>query len=393
MRVLILNYEFPPMGGGAGYASYNLSKQLARRGHDVTVLTSRYGDQAKQETQDNIRIIRCLSWRKSIHDCGLRGALTYLLSSAVALIPLKMWNDFDVLHYFFSFPTGLLSYLPYAFRKVPYIVSLRGSDVPGYDPYNKKIEMLHGLLLPLNKGVWKSAARVVALSNSLRNLAQAKLPQKKMEIIPNGIESDLFFPDRCIADDNGTYRFITVSRLVNRKGIDLVLHALAELKDDTIELLIVGSGNYEGQLKRLVHELDLEKSVRFYGYCLREKLPDLYNTACAFILPSRAESFGMVFVEAMACGLPVIGAKTGGVVDLVDEDCGILVDNDDVEQIKQAIVQIKQSGKLRHSMGACGQKRAETHFTWEAVADRYEQIYVDVVEKNDAPEHCEKSSR
>ena len=379
MRILILNYEFPPMGGGAAYASYNLSKQLAMRGHDVTVLASRYGDQPKREIQDNVRIIRCLSWRKSIHDCGLRGAFTYLLSAATTLISLRRRNSFDIVHYFFSFPTGLLSYLPYAFRKAPFVVSLRGSDVPGYDPYNKKIEVLHGLMLPLNKGVWKRAASVVALSSSLRRLAHAKLPQKKIEVIPNGIESDLFHPCRSDTDGNHKHRFITVSRLINRKGIDLILQALADLNDDSIELLIVGTGNYERQLKHLVRDLGLEETVRFHGYCPREELPDLYNKACAFILPSRVESFGMVFVEAMACGLPVIGANTGGVVDLVEDDCGILVDNGDVEQIKNAIVQIKRSEELRQSMGECGQKRAQTHFTWESVTDRYEAIYDDVV--------------
>jgi phosphatidylinositol alpha-1,6-mannosyltransferase len=234
-------------------------------------------------------------------------------------------------------------------------------------------------MLPLNKGVWRRAASVAALSSSLQRLAHAKLPQKRIEVIPNGIEVDLFKPCRCSDDDNCRHLFITVSRLVNRKGIDLVLRALKELNDDSIELLIVGTGNYERQLKLLVQQFGLEDTVRFHGYCPREELPDLYNKACAFILPSHTESFGMVFAEAMACGLPVIGTNIGGIVDLVEDDCGILVDSNDVEQIKQAILQIKRSEELRQSMGECGQKRVKTHFTWEAVTDRYEALYVDAL--------------
>ena len=379
MRVLILNYEFPPMGGGAGYASYNLSQHLAQKGHDVTVLTSQYAGLPKTEIRNGVKIIRCYSWRKSIHDCGLRGALTYLISAAMTLRSLRKDHAYDILHYFFSFPTGLLSFLPHAYPKTPYVVSLRGSDVPGYDPYNVKLQFLHKLMLPLNKEVWRRASRVVALSTSLKEMAHAKLPKLTIDVIPNGIEIDLFQTLECENESDCKHLFISVSRLVNRKGIDLILRAIAELNDESIELLIVGTGNYETHLRHIVRELGIEKVVRFYGYCPREELPALYNKACAFILPSHAESFGMVFGEAMACGLPIIGTNTGGIADLVEDDCGILVDCGDVEQIKKAIVKMKNSAKLRKSMGDRGQKRINTHFTWEAVTDQYEKIYHDSV--------------
>lgn len=378
MQVLILNYEFPPMGGGAGYASYNLANQLAQRGHGVTVLTSRFGDQPKREVLNGVRILRCYSWRKSIHDCGLRGAVTYLLTGAISMLSLKAQQDFDVLHFFFSFPTGLLSFLPYAFRDKPYVVSLRGSDVPGYDPYNKKLQHLHKLLLPLNRRVCRRAARVVALSQSLKSMALAKMPELKIDVIPNGIEVDHFQPLKCYNEDKKGFLFITVSRLVNRKGIDLILRALKDLKEENeenLELLVVGTGNCQSELKKLAVELGLGKSIHFHGYCDRQKLPELYNKACAFILPSHAESFGMVFGEAMACGLPIIGTNTGGIPDLVAEDCGILVDCDNVEQIKDAIVKIVSSARLRKSLGDNGCRRINTHFTWEAVANQYESIY------------------
>ncbi len=112
MKILMLNYEFPPMGGGAGNATDNISKNLALAGHDVTVLTSRYGEQPPFEVKNGVKIYRVFSWRNSIHDCGFKGAYTYILFAAVKLMRLNRTERFNILHFFFSLSTGLLS-LPY----------------------------------------------------------------------------------------------------------------------------------------------------------------------------------------------------------------------------------------------------------------------------------------
>ncbi len=116
MKILMLNYEFPPMGGGAGNATDNISKNLALAGHDVTVLTSRYGEQPSFEVKNGVKIYRVFTWRNSIHDCGFKGAYTYLFFAAVKLMEMNRTQRFDILHFFFSLPTGLLSLLPWTFK-------------------------------------------------------------------------------------------------------------------------------------------------------------------------------------------------------------------------------------------------------------------------------------
>jgi len=140
MNILILNYEFPPMGGGAGKATYNLAAELARLGHQVDVLTSKIKGQPAKEKIDGFTVYRVMSWRKGIHDCGFRGAFTFVLFAILKFMQLTRKNKYDVIHYFFGLPTGFLSLLPGPHKKIPYIISLRGSDVPGYDKYNKSLE-------------------------------------------------------------------------------------------------------------------------------------------------------------------------------------------------------------------------------------------------------------
>src|SRR6056297_3411227 len=110
LNILLVNYEFPPIGGGGSKASFELARRLVGRGHRVTVLTSRFGDMARQECLEGIDVHRVWSWRKSIHDCGLRGAATFLLTALPRLRRLVKRGHFDVVHYFFGLPTGALSF-------------------------------------------------------------------------------------------------------------------------------------------------------------------------------------------------------------------------------------------------------------------------------------------
>jgi len=376
MNILMLNYEFPPMGGGAGNATHNISQELAKKGHSVTVLTSRFKGQDKEEIIKGVKVYRVFSLRKGIHDCGLRGAYSYLFSAIIKLWSLTSKSEYDILHYFFSFPTGFLTLAPGKHRRIPYIVSLRGSDVPYYDIHNKTVHRIHMILKPINRHIWKRAKAVVALSKGLMETALITAPTQKIAVIPNGVESDLFVPDeKHVKNRDNTLRLITVSRLINRKGIDHTLKAIAGLRDKNISLLVVGTGSYENALKELCTKLGLDGIVKFHGYCPREELYKLYSKADVFILPSLVESFGLVFAEAMACGLPVIGGRTGGVPELIKDENGILVEPGNVDEIKMAIVKMKDSQEMRLRMGKTNREKVSKYYTWSSIASSYLQVY------------------
>lgn len=364
------------MGGGAGKATFNLAGELARMGHQVSVLTSKLKNQPPVENLDGFTVYRVMSWRKGIHDCGFRGAFTYVFFAIFKFLQLTRKNDYDVIHYFFGLPTGFLSLLPGPHRKIPYFISLRGSDVPGYDRYNKSLQMFHRILMPVTIKIWKHADQIIAVTNSLRETARLAVPSQSVRVIPNGLDPIFLevLPSSRSRKTHGL-KLISVARLIERKGVQHILYALAELRDPDISLLIIGSGNFEAKLKKICKDLSLEKVVTFYGFCHPRSLPELYVGSDVFILPSQAEAFGNVFAEAMACGLPVIGSKTGGIPDFIDRQNGILVDAGNIDQIKKAIIEMKSSPDLRIKMGRVNREKMIQHFTWESVARLHLTIY------------------
>lgn len=363
------------MGGGAANGTLNIAKELAAMGHSVHVLTSKLKGEASSEVLHGFTVYRVFSWRKGIHDCGMRGAYTYVLCAAFKLRALLKANDYEALHVFFSLPTGLLTLLPGKIKTIPYVVSLRGSDVPQYDPYNKKLQLFHSFLKPLTRLIWKRAKHVVALSEGLKKTALLSAPGQEIAVIGNGVETDLFKPSEKPRENDGLFKLIAVTRLIERKGVQHILEALKEINDPSIRLQIVGTGNYEKNLKLLAYDLKLNHQVDFYGYSLRSELPILYNQSDAFILPSMAESFGIVFAEAMACGLPVIAGRTGGVPDLIKEENGILVTPGSVREIKEAIRALQASAAKRSSMGKLNRERVLTYYSWKSVAEKYTEYY------------------
>ncbi len=362
------------MGGGAGRATCNIARELVRLGHDVDVLTSGVSGCKNFEVLEGVTLHRVKTWRKSIHECGLLGAFVYVFFAYFKLLKLVKKNDYDILHYFFSMPTGLLTLFPGRHREIPYIVSLRGSDVPHYDRFNWLLELIHFFLKPLTKRIWKNAKAIVALSESLKQTALETDSTQQIEIIPNGINTEIFKP---LAPDNTckSLKLVTVCRLLERKGIQYVLAAMAELANPNISLEIVGLGNYEAELRKLCKHYSLESVVAFHGYCVNEDLPRIFRNSDVFILTSLAESFGIVFLEAMSCALPIIGGDTGGIPGIISEDNGILVQPTDVNDIKNAILRLMHEPDLRKKMGQKNRQKMIEKYSWRHVAEEYSNVY------------------
>jgi len=385
VKILILNHEFPPLGGGAGRASYYIGKELVKMGESVDVLTTSNGLLPDFEIMDGINVYRIYGRRRSTLDNNvIITTCSFLVIGTLKALRLLKRNRHDVIFSFFSIPAGVVGVILRFLFRIPVIVSLRGSDVPFYNPDEFRLQIL--ALRPLIKLIWQRSSRVVALSEGLRNTARKTLPKFRYDIIHNGVDIELFRPmgTRSLSDKNGV-RLITVSRLVERKGIQYLFRALAELCSEMadnpkLKLLVVGEGNYRSKLEHLRNKLNLERIVEFYGFCPNEKLPELYNQADVFVLPSLTESFGQVFGEAMACGLPIIGTNVGGIPEIViDNENGLLIQPGDVAGLKTALVLLINNERLRHAMREKNVGRIKKHFEWAAAAAKYREIYKGLV--------------
>ena len=388
-RILLLNYEYPPLGGGAGIASAALAQRLASRGVIVDVVTSRPADALDAERRDGLSCVslaptltlyRVRSKRRGVHQAGFFGAGSYLCSAVPVARRLMRAHRYDIVHIYFSLPTGaLIPALPLG--TIPVVVSLRGSDVPGYDERNAKLVVAHRMLRPFTRWIWRRASRVVPVCESLGALARETSPTLAYSVIGNGVDLELFRPAACRDVVSPLpIRCLAVGRLIERKGFADLLHAWALLPRDRYKLEIAGSGPEEGALHALASELGISGDVCFAGPLGREEVALRCRHSDMFVLTPYEEAFGNVFAEAIAAGMPVIGSNTGAIPDLVENGAnGILVTPGDAPAIAGAIRELGEDPERRAAMATRNRARAESMLSWETAADRYLALYAELL--------------
>ncbi len=355
------------------------------RGVAVDVVTAGAGPGAERRSagrpaepleEGGLTVYRVKSWRTGVHEAGMGDAASYLVAALPVIRRLLRVHKYDAVHIFFSLPTGAL--LPFlSLRGTPVVVSLRGSDVPGYDPHNSSLQSAHRLLAPLTRWIWRRADRVVAVCESLGQLALRTWPDLRYAVVPNGVDLKLFHPaDPATPRPSNRIRCLAVARLIERKGLGDLIRALALLERGRFELEIVGGGADEGVLRDLAARLDVAEDIRFLGPLPRAEAAERYRQADLFTLPSSAEAFGNVFAEALASGLPIVGSATGGIPDLVEHGSnGLLVSPGDVHALAGAIRYLADHPELRAEMALRNRTKAEATLEWAQVTRRYLSIY------------------
>jgi glycosyltransferase involved in cell wall biosynthesis len=262
---------------------------------------------------------------------------------------------------------------------VPVLVSLRGSDVPGYDKHNLTVQRTHRLLAPLTRWIWRRADRVVAVCESLGRLTQHTCPGLHYWVVPNGVDLHLFHPTASRPAVT-RIRCLAVARLIERKGLGDLLHAFALLDRGRFELEIVGDGPDAALLKNLAQRLGVASEVQFLGSLDRAAVAERYRQADLFTLPSTAEAFGNVFAEALASGLPIVGSAVGGIPDLVQHGTnGLLVPANDPVALSRAIAYLADDPELRAAMRQRNREKAELSLPWSHATNRYLALYEGIV--------------
>jgi glycosyltransferase involved in cell wall biosynthesis len=201
------------------------------------------------------------------------------------------------------------------------------------------------------------------------------------EVVHNGVDTAAFSPgppDGELAEAlrlAGKRAVLFLGRFTLQKGADTLLRALALLPEDVVAVM-VGGGPLEGRLRSLARRLGVAERTRFVGVVARRELPRLYRASRALAVPSNMEPLGIVAIEAMACGLPVVASAVGGLPELVDEGVGRLVPPHDPAALARALGEVLDDEALARRLGARGRRKA-LGMGWDAVAARVEDIYLE----------------
>ncbi len=375
LRVLSLNYEFPPIGGGGGNAHKHILQEFRHFPDiEITLVTSTIDSKPSyQMLAPNVRLCLLPIKKKDLLYWRRGEIIKYLTINYGFMKEYLKTQTFDLCHVFFGFPSGLLAYL---FRsRMPYIVSVRGSDVPGY---NKRFALDYILLRPFLKRIYSSASAVVANSRGLSNLFHEQFPHLNAPVIPNGIDTEAFAPQPK-SNTNGL-SLVTVARLIPRKGIDLLIRACAEINREQIlfNCHIIGDGPEEDNLKKMSQELGVAERVHFHGRMNKESVAGFLPKCDIFVLPSYAEGMSNAALEAMGCGLPLLLTDTGGSRELVDGN-GRIIPTGDASELADVLRDWYVKPELVNSMGQRSRICANA-FSWTSVAQRYRDMYIQLAE-------------
>ena len=373
MRLLLINYEYPPVGGGAANATANIARAMSLLGHEVLVLTANYAARPSRSTDGNVTVLRVRAPRKRTDRSNLFEMGAFVASAAFSLPGILRSEAPDGAVVFFSLPCGPLGLLGQSWAKLPYVISLRGGDVPGTE---SSMAALYKWLAPIRRLVLRRSIAVVANSASLKRLSEATDPIP-VDVIPNGVDTDFYVPARRPPDSPFTFLF--VGRFQNQKNLPFLLDGIAALRKRSsvpFRLVMVGDGPLHGPMHSRCVSLGLDDVVTWHGWCAKSELVEHYGNADCFLNPSLFEGMPNTVLEAMACGLPVIASDVvGNDATVLDGGTGYLINLARPDEFVAAMRALLENPSRAKALGAAGRQRTVGDFSWESVARSYVYLF------------------
>ena len=370
----LLNYEYPPIGAGAASATQAMASSLARQGHQVVVVTAGIGDLVGECIENGVLTIRLRCRRRSADRASLPEMLSFMSAAWNRLPAIVRAIGCDGIICFFSLPCGPAAWCTWRRTGVPYVISLRGGDVPGLVP---SIDWIHRILAPVRQAVLRNAIAVVANAKGLQQLSCASDPIP-VQVIPNGVDTVTFFPAAATRED-GAFRVLAVGRLQDQKNNAFAMRSLAASRariSQRLEYHIVGDGPLRSDLLKQAEDLGLGEQVVWHGWVPRERLPGIYRSCDCLLHPTLYEGMPNVVLEAMAMGLPVIASNVSGNDDLVRHgQTGLICALGDEAEFSNALTKLAGDPRLCERLGSRARRIAETEYNWEVVAKRYLDIF------------------
>ncbi|MCP4536825.1 MAG: glycosyltransferase family 4 protein [Chloroflexi bacterium] len=377
MRIAHVTATFPPHYTGTGMVCYYNALGLAQLGHDISVFTADYppGDFIYPE---GINVHRL--------------PVKFRVGNAPLLPGLLGLKEFDIIHLHHPFIFGSeLIWAVSKLHKIPYVIT-HHNDLIGYGLRRYLFDTYSAISTRL---VFWGARKLAVVSCDHAAFSRlASLFHKRWDDtaeVPNGVDTELFQPGldgkamrrQCgISDDDLIILFVGPLDLAHHyRRVDLLFEAVRTVQKPNLHVLIAGDGDRADQYQNLAKKLGIDSRVHFLGKVAHRDLPGVYAAADVTILPSQLqESFGLVLIEAMACGKPVIASDLPGVRLVVnDGEDGLLVKAGDVNDLVEKIQTLLSSPQRRREMGERGRAKVEEKYAWPKILPRLVQVYEEVL--------------
>lgn len=375
MRLLLVNYEYPPVGGGAATATRALASELTNDGHSVVVLTGAVSGLPPETPIKGVTVYRLRHFRARIDRCSLFAMLCFAVRGLAAAPVIIRRHQIEAAISFFTFPSGPIGLLAWVFRKVPYVVSLRGGDVPGNEP---ELRYIHWALTPIRRAILRRSLAIIANSEGLARLSERADPFP-VQVIRNGVDTAFFRPALSCGSGNGDgrrLRLLFVGRFHRQKNLRLLFEQLARLPPKTFELQLVGDGPLQADLRRYAADLGIDETIKWRGWLPRAELLPVYHSADCLVNPSRYEGMPNAVLEAMACGLVVVASNVPGNDVLVrDGETGYLFDLCQPDSLSEVLNRLIERPLRCRQLGANARTRAEQEFSWYLTTRQYLQLF------------------
>lgn len=360
-----------PTYGGSGVVATELGLELAARGHEIHFVS--YAVPVRMTTAS----ARIHFHEVEVMNYPLFDHPPYTLALATKMRNVAANESLDLLHVHYAIPHSVSAYLARAMlagsRRLPFVTTLHGTDVT--------LVGLDRSYLPMTKFSIEQSDAVTAISEYLGQVTRDEFhPRKQIEVIPNFVNCDLFQPAadpsrrRAFAPDNERLLVHLSNFRPVKRVVDVIeIFDRVRLKIPA-RLLMIGDGPERSVAEWTAREKGIADQVIFLGK--QNNVQDLLNCADCLLLPSEIESFGLVALEGMACGVPCVCSRVGGLPEVVRDGVdGFLVAPHDVEGMADRAVEILSSPERREAMGRAGRERALNRFCSDKIIPLYEQLY------------------
>jgi glycosyltransferase involved in cell wall biosynthesis len=388
LNVMMLSWEFPPrVIGGISPHVFFLSKSLVEIGANVHVVTCDFPGAPSHEVIDNVEVHRIDSYKNPSPDFATWVYLMNMnMQKEAAAIARKTKNKIDVFHAHDWLVATAGIGLKHVFRK-PLLVTMHSTEMGRRDGLHSQTEkMIHETEAWLTYEAWK----VICCSDYMVSHVRWAfgLPEDKLVMIPNGVNPQVY---KYTKSEDETIRskfampnekiVLYVGRLVYEKGIHILVNAAPKILEKVnAKFIIVGSGYMKEQLSNIVKSMNLEKKILFTGFVENDVLLELQKCADVSVVPSLFEPFGIVALEAMAAGSPVVVSDTGGLSEIVDHDStGVKVYPNNPDSLSWGVTKILLDKNYSKHIRKNANRKIREKYDWKKIASQTKQIYLSVL--------------